>query len=78
MAFGGGPFNNSNFSQLMKVLLFRLCKQILNNYECYNTINKSINITQLIQKWKWYKVSFTVVIEEGKLCTKEELSDQQL
>ena len=52
MAFGGGTFHNSYLSQLMKVLLFKLCKQILNNYECYNTINENINITQLIKKLK--------------------------
>ena len=49
MAFDGGPFNNSYLSQLMKVLLFKLLQTILNNYECYNTVNENINITQLIQ-----------------------------
>ena len=52
MAFVGGLFNNSYLSQLMKVLFIKRCKQILNNYECYNTINENINITQLIQKLK--------------------------
>ena len=44
MAYGGGPFNNSYLSQLIKVLLLIICRQMLNNCEYYNTINDNINI----------------------------------